>query len=287
MLIWDAYAGKLDALAFSPDGRSLALGGSNLACRLLDATTGERRWTVRTRCGFGLSLGFTPDGSVLCRGAGLSTRCPKDGTEVRRCGNWCRAFGSTRDGRTAYLADVKYRDVVRGYDVRTGRARGEAELEAGAIQRIAASPDGSRVAVVGCKRLHLLAADGLEEVAWAAQRSLSSGAFAVAFSPCGRTLVYTAGRTLFVWDAAAGREVHQFSIGAKHFLDAAFTPDGKRLITVGKEDAARVWATSTWECERSFSWKVGPLRAVAVSPDGHRAAVAGDSGRVVVWDLDE
>ncbi len=120
-----------------------------------------------------------------------------------------------------------------------------------------------------------------------AQRSLSSGTFAVAFSPCGRKVVYTAGRTLFVWDAVAGCEQHQLTNGTKHFLDAAFTPDGKRLITVGKEHTAHVWNTSVWECERSFAWKVGPLRAVAVSPDGHRVAVAGDSGQVVMWDLDE
>ena len=74
MLTWDAYPGKkLDALAFSPCGRALALGGRNLACRLIDAGTGSPLWTVRARCDFTLSLGFAPDGSVLCRGAGLST----------------------------------------------------------------------------------------------------------------------------------------------------------------------------------------------------------------------
>jgi WD40 repeat protein len=286
MLIWNAYSRKIDALAFSPCGRTLALGGSNLACRLIDPITGKRLWTVRTRCGFGLSLGFTPDGSVLCRGSGLSTRSARDGTELRRCGNWCRAFGNTTDGRTAFLADVKYRDVVRGYDVRSGRARAEVELDAGALQRIVASPDGTLVAAVGRKRFHLLTADGLEVIASVAHRALSNGEFAVAFSPCGRQLVYTAGRTLFVWDVESASEMYQVCLDRKNFLDASFTSDGRWLITVSKEGTARVWDTTTWDCERSFGWNVGPLRAVAVAPDGTRAAVAGDSGRVVVWDLD-
>jgi WD40 repeat protein len=286
MLIWQAYSRTIDALAFSPDSRALALSGCNLACRLIDPGTGARRWTVRTGCGFGLSLAFSPDGSVLCRGGALSTRSALDGTEVRKCGNWCRAFGSTRDGRSAFVADVKYRAVVRGYNVSNGTPRTEVELEDAALNRIVASPDRKWVAAVGSRRFHLLAANKLKEVASVPHRALSSGESAVAFSPCGRTLVYTAGRVLFVWDVSSGREVTRAESGGRHFMDAAFTPDGTRLITVSKEGAARVWDTDTWQCERSFAWNVGPLRAVAVSPDGTRAAVGGDCGRVVVWDLD-
>jgi WD40 repeat protein len=175
---------------------------------------------------------------------------------------------------------------VRGYDIRSGKARAEVELETGAINRIAASPDRSRVAVVGCRRFHLLAADQLRAIASDTQRALSSGASALAFSPCGRTVVYTAGRTLFVWDAVRVRAVNQIQLEAKPFTDAAFTPDGRRLITTSRDGATRVWDTATWTPERTLAWGVGPLRAVAVAPDGARAAVAGDTGRVVVWDLD-
>lgn len=286
MLVWQAYSRMIDALTFSPCGRRLAVGGRNLACRLIDPACGTRLWTVRTRCDFSLSLAFAPDGSVLCRGGGLSTRAAKDGKELRKCGDWCRAFGSTADGRTAFLADVKHRDVIRGYDVRSGKRRAEVELEAGSIKRVVTSPDRKWVAVAGCRRFNLLKADTLEVVASEAQRALSCGEFAVAFSPCGRKLIYTAGRTLFAWDMRTAREVTRVHLDARHFVDAAFTADGRRLITVNKEGSARVWDASAWECENCFAWDIGPLRAVAVSADGHRAAAAGDSGRVVVWDLD-
>src|SRR5262249_38383647 len=131
-----------------------------------------------------------------------------------------------------------------------------------------------------------MTADKLEVVASDAHRALSTGYFALAFSPDGRTLVFTAGRELFVWNVASRREVKRVSLDAKQFMDAAFTPDGGRLITVSKDGVARLWDTTSWTCERAFAWEVGPLRAVTVAPDGHRAAVAGDSGRVVVWDLD-
>jgi len=286
MLIWNAYTRMVDALAFSPDGQTLALAGYHLACRLIDTTTGQRQWTAESMQTFGLSIAFAPKESLLCKSGSLSLVRARDGAPIRKCGNWCRAFGVAPDGRTAFVADGGFQDLVRRYDLRTGKSRSEVELEAGAINRIAVSPDGELVAVLGCKRFTLLTARKLEVIASESQRGLSTGAFALAFSPCGRNVIYTAGRTLFVWDVAAARAVNQISLDSKHFMDAAFTPDGRRLITVSKEGMARVWDTTTWACERCLAWDVGPLRAVAVSPDGTCAAVAGNSGRVVVWDLD-
>lgn len=286
MLVWKAYARMIDALAFGPDGRALALAGCYLTCRVIDPFTGARVWTVGSSSAFGLSLAFAPGRGVLCRGGGLSVRDPDTGADLHNTGRWCQSFALAPDGRTAVLADGGYANSVRNYDLETGRTLDEVELEAGAVNRVAVAPDGELVALVGCKRFYLLSANGLEVVASAADRTLSSGAFALAFAPDGNTLVWSAGRTLFVWDVAGRREVARVVLDSKHFMDAAFTPDGRHLITVSKEGVARMWGTATWACERAFAWNVGPLRAVAVSPDGARAACAGDQGRVVVWDLD-
>lgn len=286
MLIWKAHSRMIDALAFSPDGRTLALAGCYLACRLIDAANGRRLWSVESGSAFGLSVAFDRSGDqVLCRNNSLTVYDPENGAEFRKIGQWCQSFGLMPHGRTAFVADGGYQDLIRCYDFETGEEIGETLLEAGAINRVVASPDGTRVALVGCKQFYLLTAGG-EVIAQAKERALSNGAFALAFSPDSRSLVFTAGRTLFVWNTATAQETHRVQLTSKYFMDAAFTPDGRRLITVSKEGAARVWDTATWACERSFEWDVGPLRAVAVAPDGTRAAVAGDSGRVVVWDLD-
>jgi WD40 repeat protein len=72
----------------------------------------------------------------------------------------------------------------------------------------------------------------------------------------------------------------------KHFQAAAFTPDGRHLITVSNEATARVWDTDTWSERAAYAWKAGPLKCVAVTADGTRAACGGSRGKVVVWDLD-
>jgi WD40 repeat protein len=68
--------------------------------------------------------------------------------------------------------------------------------------------------------------------------------------------------------------------------DAAFTPDGRRLLTAGQDGTVRVWDSHTCQAAATFEWPVGKLTAVAVAPDGLTAAAAGQKGQIVVWDLD-
>jgi hypothetical protein len=37
---------------------------------------------------------------------------------------------------------------------------------------------------------------------------------------------------------------------------------------------------------RAFNFDIGRLRSVAFSPDGMLAAVGGDRGKIVLWDVD-
>ncbi|AWM41857.1 WD domain, G-beta repeat [Gemmata obscuriglobus] len=284
MLIWKAHSRPIDALAFTPDGHALALSGYYLACKLIDPITGARLWTAETNSAVGLSLAFVPDG-VLCRQGGLSVLDRNTGGEIRRFGDRCQSFAPAPDGRAVFVAGTR-NDRLGRYDLSTGTAGAEVELASGAVNRLAASSDGKWLAAVGCKRFYLLAADTLEERASESHRALSSGSFALALSPDGRFLVYSAGREMFVREVPECREIAGVQLAAKPFMDAAFSPDGRSLFTASKEGAVRVYSTTSWELEKSFDWGIGPLRAIAVSPDGTRAAAAGDAGRVVVWDLE-
>ncbi|MBA4063825.1 MAG: hypothetical protein C0501_08960 [Isosphaera sp.] len=107
------------------------------------------------------------------------------------------------------------------------------------------------------------------------------------FRPDGRQLVAVCEMTLLVWDLdrdGPPRAVRNDS--RKHFTAAAFHPSGRHLFTTSNDTTVTVWDAATWSPVARYTWEVGRLRSVAVSPDGAVAAAGSDKGQVVVWDVD-
>jgi WD40 repeat protein len=109
---------------------------------------------------------------------------------------------------------------------------------------------------------------------------------AIAYSPDGAVIAGVYGPVLGVVDVKTGKKVAAIKPSKKHFKGLAFTPNGKRLIAVNTDAAVRVYDTTTWTETAGYEWQIGKLTAVAVAPDGLRAAGGSDRGRVVIWDLD-
>jgi WD40 repeat protein len=110
---------------------------------------------------------------------------------------------------------------------------------------------------------------------------------ALAVSPDGTLLAVAAGTELSVCEIATGRRRGAVrSQGRKHFTDVAFHPSGKVLAASSNHETVRLFDAATLAEEAAYDWEVGPVRRVAFAPDGQRAAAAGKTGRVVIWDVD-
>jgi WD40 repeat protein len=65
-----------------------------------------------------------------------------------------------------------------------------------------------------------------------------------------------------------------------------FLPGGDGVLTAGMDGTARIWDPNTGAERRAFDWGIGKIRVAAISPDGLTCAAGGDSGQIVVWDVD-
>jgi WD40 repeat protein len=68
--------------------------------------------------------------------------------------------------------------------------------------------------------------------------------------------------------------------------DVAFSPDGRTLASVSRDETVRFWNVLTGEEVAGWRWQIGQVWSVAFAPDGQTAAAAGADGSVLVWDLD-
>jgi WD40 repeat protein len=67
---------------------------------------------------------------------------------------------------------------------------------------------------------------------------------------------------------------------------AAFSPDGKRIVTASDDTTARLWDAATGKQIRELTGHAGIVLSAAFSPDGKRIVTASFGGTARLWDAE-
>jgi hypothetical protein len=163
----------------------------------------------------------------------------------------------------------------------------------GGVERLAFSPDGSRIAAFSDVRKEGISR-AMEFWDSATGQELytlrgKEPEWDVAFSPDGSRIAAVTGDgnkggQAQVWDAGSGHEVITFRRHAGNFTHFAFSPDGTRIVTCGFEQTARIWDAVSRRELMALEGHSGQVSGVAFSPDGTRVATGSLDQTVKIWD---
>jgi WD40 repeat protein len=201
------------AVAYSGDGRSLAIPDDQNTVAIHDAQTGRLIRRLVGHTDKVLTIAFSPDG---------------------------RQIASAGDDQT-----VKFWEVDSGRVVHTLKAH------TAPIYDVAFDTSGNTLASVGGD-FQTFGKPG-EAFLWSAAtgrlthelRGHTAVVSGAAFSPDGRRLATASfDRTIKLWDTSSGDEVFTLRGHSNGVICVAFSPDGQRIVSGSMDETAKVWNTS-------------------------------------------
>jgi WD40 repeat protein/transcriptional regulator with XRE-family HTH domain len=250
-----ALSGHTDAVwsaVFNSDGTRIATASSDGTARIWDAFTGKELLAVDPAAGILWAAAFSPDGKLLATaGEDKIARIwdASTGKELLALsGHHADVFHIVFSPDGSRLVTVSPEGTSKVWDVSTGKQLLTLmEKDSGLPQFGAFSPDGSRIAIVNNT------ASNIE--GW-----------------------------VTIWNAATGKEILTLPHQNANVRSAAFSPDGKRIVTTGDDRTAKVWDAENGQELMTLYGHTDGVTSAVYSPDGTRLATASGDRRVILWD---
>ncbi len=277
------------AVAFHPDGNILATGTYGRVT-LWDLAEGKPARAITAVLGAVNDLKFSPDGTTLAVAGGQPSARGDlrlfsiDGKLLRVLPGHDDVIASVSwspDGKR--LASASYDRTVRTWDATTGKTLATFTHHSDFALAAAFSPDG-KMLFTGSKDRSVRLIDASTGAGKFTFSDRDEDVLSVAVHPDGKSAVASGMQPILSWwDPATGARIRPMGghRGAVH--EVAFDKKGTLLVSGGEDGTLRTWNGSTGAAVKNVP--LGSIvYAVAISPDGKRAAAGCFDGLVRVVD---
>ena len=270
------HTGRVNSVAFSPDGELLASGSDDRTIKLWNVHNSQNIATFQHDNVRIKSLAFAPDGRILATGGDRHIKLWDVGnwTEIAtlRHEAWARALVFSPDGQ--FLAAGKGHEgpgIVTVWNVQTRQVIATLEGDSNRVRTLAFSPDNSILASSGRDRQLKL----WDVSTWELLGEIpNTGHYDIAFSPDGKMIAGTNNGDVSLWGVEDGARIAHLPVPTDRIHSVDFSHD-ENFLAVGAEDGiVRIY--DNVDSFQKMQQKQGLVRLIYFLPRGHPAR----SGRI-------
>ena len=272
------------AVAVTPDGKTALSGGETGALAAWELPTGRKRWEAKTTGGV-RQMAVTPDGTtaIIAADDGVHLWDVRSGRSVGRLGSavasrWAAAVSP--DGRTVLTGT--HRGELTLWDLEARSALTTVKGHDGIVRRVMFLPDGKHVVTASY--------DGIAAVRDArtlniiAHMEHPTSISALAVSPDGRRIITGCwDKSMRMWDATTGVELHQFHGHDGAVEQVAFSPDGRIVATACSDAHVRLWDVEQRKLSATLCGHAQAVFDVAFTPDGLGLVSGANDSTLRLW----
>ena len=289
--------GAIFALAFSPDGKILAISDYRNTIKLMDIQTIQKISTINDESGHVFrALAFSPDGKILASGSTNGTiklwnvKTRELLKNLPGHTNWVNSVTFSPDGKI--LASGSSDSTIKLWEVATGECSITLSEHTDCVHSVAFSSQGILASGSRDKTIKLWKIDKTESLETFTEHE--EAVYTVTFSPNGEILASGSGdSTVKLWNIENKRYLTTLKRHNNIVFSVAFSSDGKILASGGYDTNIQLWDIQDVQDNENINpittleghnnW----IRAIAFSPQGEMLASGDAESTVKLWNLQD